>query len=92
MASLLFYQATEKTPVNVSTRPAPDFSYKQPYRDMGLFGPKGEYTGNRCYGKGPNGELLHHPQPRRAYCAIWRWAKDHRRHYPTVDPKLLCPP
>ncbi len=92
--SLLFYQATEKTPENESTCPAPDFFYPKPDWDMGLFGPNGEYTGTqtRCYGKGAKGPSINHPQPRLAYCAIWRWAKDHRRHYPTVDTKLGCPP
>jgi hypothetical protein len=77
---MLIYHAAETSPQNfaddanekVSPPVTPEAAYLAEY---GLFSPTGEVTGTRSYGKGPNEFVTDNRQQRRAYCAIYNWAR-----------------
>lgn len=73
---MVFYQATEISPLEYQAlENAPPVDGLPGYRrEYGLFSPKGEVTGMRSYGKGPNPNPGANAQARRAFCGIHTWA------------------
>ncbi len=78
---MLIYQATEISPT--------EYGGPERYQpEYGLFDRNGDVTGQRSYGKGPNPKFALNTPERRAYCAIYSWARF--REY-RVSPESPCP-